>query len=91
MSRLCQIIGRAIRFCSHKDLPLSERNVDVFIYLGTHPEIKESIDQYIMKIAIEKQNIVEKFEKALKEVAIDCKLNYNANKFRNEKLICYEE
>ena len=31
--RVEQVIGRARRICSHKDLPLSERNVKVFIYL----------------------------------------------------------
>jgi hypothetical protein len=31
--RVEQVIGRARRICSHKDLPLSEKNVKVFIYL----------------------------------------------------------
>ena len=31
--RVEQVIGRARRICSHQDLPLSERNVKVFIYL----------------------------------------------------------
>ena len=31
--RIEQVIGRARRICSHQDLPLSERNVKVFIYL----------------------------------------------------------
>ena len=33
--RVEQVIGRARRICSHQDLPLSERNVKVFIYLMT--------------------------------------------------------
>lgn len=33
-SRLDQIIGRSIRFCSHKDMPKDERNVKVYIYLA---------------------------------------------------------
>ena len=36
MSRLEQIIGRAIRFCSHKDMFKKDRLVKVFIYIATH-------------------------------------------------------
>jgi superfamily II DNA or RNA helicase len=34
-SRVQQIIARAIRLCSHKELPASKRIVDVFIHLST--------------------------------------------------------
>ena len=34
-SRLQQIIARGIRLCSHRDLPASERYVNVFIHLST--------------------------------------------------------
>ena len=40
MSRLLQIIGRAIRFCSHKDLPSRKRQVEVFLYLATYPGVQ---------------------------------------------------
>jgi SNF2 family DNA or RNA helicase len=33
--RIEQLIGRAIRQCSHKDLPFNERYVDIFRYLAT--------------------------------------------------------
>ena len=35
--RIKQVIGRAIRQCSHKDLPLNDRNVKIFnyTYLGS--------------------------------------------------------
>ena len=36
-SRLDQVMGRAIRFCSHKTLPRSEHTVDVYIYIATRP------------------------------------------------------
>jgi hypothetical protein len=32
--RLEQVKGRAIRICSHMDLPLEERNVDIFTYVS---------------------------------------------------------
>ena len=34
LSRMKQIIGRAIRFCSHKDLPSKRRFVDIYLYLA---------------------------------------------------------
>ena len=34
-SRMQQVIARAIRLCSHKDLPANKRVVDVFIHLST--------------------------------------------------------
>lgn len=36
-SRTEQIMGRAIRFCSHKDLPVNERNVNVYHYYAVDP------------------------------------------------------
>ena len=32
MSRIEQIIGRAVRTCSHKALPFPSRNVQIFLY-----------------------------------------------------------
>jgi SNF2 family DNA or RNA helicase len=89
MSRLDQVIGRAIRFCSHKDMPKKERFVDVYIYLATHPTIAETIDQRILFMALQKQKIIRKFERALKEAAIDCELFKNANQYPGEEnIVC---
>jgi len=77
--RLEQVIGRAVRMCSHKNLDKDERFVNVYIYLSVHENEKETVDEYIYKLAQRKNNIVSKFEKLLKEVAIDCSLNKNAN------------
>jgi len=94
-SRLDQVIGRASRFCSHKDLEEEKRNVKVYIYVATAPgfgrkkDIPETIDQYIQQLAMEKDNIIKTFEKAIKEVAIDCSLNKNANVYEGEDdIIC---
>ena len=69
MSKMDQIIGRAIRFCSHKDVPYSKQLVKVYIYMATHSKIKKSIDQHIMSMAIQKRIINSKFENALKEAS----------------------
>ena len=87
-SRIMQIIGRAVRYCSHKDLPEEQRNVRVYIYIATHPTIKETIDQYVMKLALKKHRLIEQFEQALKETAIDCELFKNANVDENEDIKC---
>ena len=80
-SRMQQIIGRAVRYCSHRDLPEDKRIVKVFIYLSVHPNEKETIDQYVAKLASQKNKLITQFEKAVKEIAIDCVLNKNANVF----------
>jgi superfamily II DNA or RNA helicase len=74
MSRIEQVIGRAVRFCSHKDLPRSERVVDVYIYLAVVSSSlsKElSIDQQIMSLALRKKILVDEFEDVLKKSSID--------------------
>ena len=65
-SKMDQIIGRAIRFCSHKDVSPDRRLVKIYIYLSTHPNLKMSVDQHIMQIAILKKQLNREFEKAVK-------------------------
>lgn len=84
MARMMQIIGRAIRFCSHKDMPRDRRNVEVFLYLSTLSG-EQSTDEYIWELANKKQSLINKFEKILKESAIDCKLFYNRNVYKNDE------
>jgi len=84
MSRMLQIIGRAIRFCSHKDVPSIRRQVEVFLYLSTYPKEK-TIDEYVWSTAKKKQILISKFEKLLKENAIDCNLFYKRNVYKNEE------
>lgn len=89
-SRVSQVIGRAIRYCSHKDMPVDKRLVKVYIYISHHPKEKESIDQYIQKLANTKKKLINKFEQALKESAIDCALFKNANVYNkdNDNISC---
>jgi hypothetical protein len=46
MVRSEQVIGRARRICSHEDLPESERNVKVFMYLSVMSETQKKSDKY---------------------------------------------
>lgn len=84
VSRILQIIGRAIRFCSHKDVPKVRRVVEVYLYLATRTNTT-TIDQYIWSLAKKKNQLIEPFETALKEVAVDCKLFYNRNVYPSDK------
>lgn len=89
MSRIYQIIGRGIRFCSHKDLPKSKQIVFVYLYLATHPIDKSdeiSIDEYIWSLAKHKNKLIEQFEHTLKENAIDCELFYARNNYKTDEI-----
>lgn len=84
MSRIKQIIGRAIRYCSHKDMPADRRFVNVYIYLATYPRTKTA-DQHIWEMAQKKNKLISQFEHAMKEQAIDCKLFYEHNYYKGDK------
>lgn len=87
ISRLEQVIGRAIRYCSHKDLPKEERVVNVYLYLACAPKGKRvlTVDQHIYRIALEKEKLVKEFYSVIKKSAVDAKLFANAQKFIDEK------
>ena len=90
LSRIRQIIGRGVRFCSHKDVPKIKQIVNVYLYLATHDKEEISIDEYIWLMAKQKNKLIEQFEHLLKENAIDCKLFYERNYYKTDerKLIC---
>jgi hypothetical protein len=89
--RLEQVQGRAIRICSHKDLPLEDRNVEVYTYLMKFSEqqkrdrkVDESIairdkglttDQIIYTLMMTKRRLSEQMFDVMKSAAIDCLLN----------------
>lgn len=105
-SRLDQVIGRASRFCSHKDLDETQRNVKVYVYVSVPPDYnnlsrqqnkstnqvtnkEQTVDQYIQNLSLEKNKIIKAFEKAIKEVAVDCGLNKKSNVHEGEDdIIC---
>jgi hypothetical protein len=81
-SRLDQIIGRAVRYCSHKSLPARDRSVLVYIYASTAgklsklPTPMESIDLYMLDIADKKRDDIEPYMEAFATVAIDKFVHY---------------
>ena len=84
--RIEQVIGRALRYCHHKDLPLEERIVDVYRYKMTRNNHKITTDEKIEDLAKKKYNLLLTFINAVKEAAIDCELfkehNMMATKYR---------
>ena len=86
-SRLEQVIGRAIRYCSHylvmtKDNPYPK--VKVYKYVVSLKSGELSSEELLYFKAEKKYLLVKKMERALKEVAIDCALNISGNQFKEE-------
>lgn len=105
--RIVQMIGRGVRQCSHKDLPQSERHVDIYRYktvkdnvkivetrdgqlvkkekvVISDPELLKTVDFEIEEMARTKNNLIQTFLDAIKEVAIDCVLNKEHNKLGSQ-------
>ena len=86
INRVEQIIGRAIRTCSHKDLPLNKRNVQIFMHGTLLSNANEAVDLLIYRKAEEKAKIIGNVTRVLKEHSIDCYLNYEQQKFDEKYL-----
>jgi len=91
--RIDQVIGRAVRTCSHIALPAAERNVKVFLYRSTFSakQLAESVtlrrqdhsmtsDEYIYDIAQRKSKIIKKLLQLVQTVSVDCVLNAKYHK-----------
>jgi len=93
--RLDQVKGRAIRICSHMDLPVDERNVDIFTYVMKFSErqmkerlVDETIvnidagdttDQSIFRLLMSKKHLSDSILDVMKKSAVDCELNSTEN------------
>lgn len=85
LNKLDQVVGRAIRNCSHISLPVEKRNVLVYYYASMNPESKnETIDLKLYRTAEEKSRKIAKVAYVLKRNAVDCNLNKEENVFNND-------
>ena len=85
LNKLDQVIGRAIRNCSHIKLRPEDRNVTIFLYAAITPNMKiETIDIDNYRKAELKSAAQAEVEYLLKTSAVDCNLNINGNKFEND-------
>ena len=87
--RIQQLIGRAIRQCSHKDLPMEDRIVDVFRYFAIRKSGKPTVDQDIDDLAKRKDSLIKSFLTVMKEIAIDCEL-FKSHNTVDEDYKCFK-
>jgi hypothetical protein len=88
--RLDQVKGRAIRICSHTDLPYAERDVDIYTYCSVFSDEQkrsklditlktsdnnETSDEHVYNVSIRKDKINQAILTVMKEAAVDCGLN----------------
>jgi hypothetical protein len=87
INRAEQIIGRGVRTCSHKDLPLKERNVKIYMH-ATSLEDKniETMDMLVYRKAEEKAIKIGNVTRLMKEVSVDCYLNNSLQSLSKEDL-----
>lgn len=71
-SKINQIIGRAIRYDSHKELPESERTVEIVRWISVfgYKIPYETADEYLVKIAQQKEKMFNAFDKIIQECSI---------------------
>ena len=94
--RLEQVMGRAIRACSHHSLPEEERNVSIYTYLATFsPKDKgeqgtgaPTTDEYLYNMSLKKREIIEDLFHAMKEAAFDCRIHHRENSEPGHPLVC---
>ena len=100
--RIEQVIGRAIRSCSHQALPKKDRTVQVFTYIMklTTKQIQSdfniekndkglSTDEHILETANKKKRIIDKFLNMMKSASFDCVINSKQNKPLENTFKCY--
>jgi hypothetical protein len=92
LNRIEQIIGRAVRNFSHKDLPFEQRNVQIYLYgtLLDNPEI-ESADLYVYRISELKAIKIGKITRLLKQISVDCLINLEQTQFTNDNFKLIKE
>ena len=77
LNKIEQVIGRAVRNCSHIMLPIEKRNVTIYQHVNINKTNVESIDLRVYRIAEKKQKTISFVEQLLIENSVDCLLNYN--------------
>ena len=100
--RINQVIGRAVRTCSHEMLPVEHRNVEIFAYIMklTKKQLEKDFtirrldngmttDQHILDIATKKENIINAFLTMLKSTSFDCIINSLQNEPLKNGYRCY--
>lgn len=77
MSRIEQVVGRALRTCSHQLLVPEEQNCTVYLHTIQAEEDREAFDEYTYRTKVEPKGIaIAKVRKVLAESAMDCPMQH---------------
>lgn len=80
MSRIEQVIGRALRTCSHQALPFEEQNCSVYLHVLRSESEQESFDEYTYRTKVEEKGIrIARVRRLLEESAMDCPIQVSLN------------
>ena len=80
MSRIEQVIGRALRTCSHQALPFEEQNCSVYLHVLRSDKEHECFDEYTYRTKVEEKGVkIAKVRKLLEESAMDCPIQTSLN------------
>jgi superfamily II DNA or RNA helicase len=101
--RLKQVMGRAVRVNSHKNLPKSERTVEIFTYIATITTVQKkadkqieidsagmSSDEVLYQISQNKLSVMNTLLKLIKEASVDCSLNAIETMDPDEPFTCVD-
>lgn len=84
LNRIKQVIGRAIRICSHSHLPKQDQVVDIYQYFIDYSSgMKTKMpapDILVEMVATKKDKMEQQILEIMKNAAIDCRLNKSHNK-----------
>ena len=87
--RIHQLIARAIRQCSHADLPMKDRYVDIYRYFAVRKSGKQTADEDIDGIAKKKETLINSFLTVVKEIAVDCQL-FKTHNMDGQEYKCFQ-
>jgi len=90
-----QVKGRAIRICSHQDLPFNQRDVEIYTYYTIfstdqknmnkiditirQTDEDETSDEKVYNVGLKKDKINQELLDLMKETSVDCGLNAGDN------------
>lgn len=97
-----QVKGRAIRICSHQDLPFKDREVEIYTYYTVfsaeqknmnkidvtirQTDEDETSDEKVYNVGLRKDKINQELLDLMKETSMDC----NLNAADNDGVMCFE-
>lgn len=84
LNKIEQIIGRGIRFCSHRLLKGENKdNTTIYLHATLRSDDAESADLYSYRVAYRKGRQIGGVTRVLKEYAVDCNTNHDAILIQN--------